>query len=458
MGYYHNPSTPSVPFFFIPIGSLMGLTFSLPRENAYSWSEIMTMVTAIIMGLIHYIIIARFKRILFVHFYFMFVGCTLMCVAGFIISFGSISWSLIRPGDIDEIVFGAIIGGIGSSAVYISGLTYIHVRTSSYRYRLQKVGLCHLCLMLGLIAPVYEFGLDVDNADLRVFSKYMYFFSLANIGLLAGNELCQWRRVYDYKACREAELQAANEAGDEFEALVNRPRDRDGLPKQRQQQYLLEVLTIGSKFVFGFLFNRSLRIYATLAQLTLTSGFNSFFIKYLTVAFGTVFGLFVSTQLPTVKHYFRCALFGLVLSAVLAAVSLSLEALRAAAFFYLLMYLLFGVGLFVSDFAIMEVSSLKRHELYLSIGLVLEKIPIIISTYLGDHSNLTLLYVYTAQLALMGVLVAVLAKKYPGTLGRTQVQVQYLILYGLDTRPKEPIITKAELQKLSEEADREVVV
>lgn len=442
----------------MPCGSLMGLTFSLPREHPYSWSEIMTMLTALVMGGIHYLIIARYKRILFVHFYFMLVGCSLLCIAGFIISFAHIRWSLLKPSDVDEMVLGTIIGGIGSSMVYISGITYIHIRTSSYRYRLQKIGLCHLFLIIGLIAPVYEFGLDVDNADLKIFSKYMYFVSLANICTILANELCQIFKIYDYKRCREAELQAANEAGDEFESLVNRPTERDGLLKQRQQQYLLEVLTIGSKFVFGFLFNRSFRIYATLAQLTMTNGFNSFFIKYLAVFFGITFGLFVTTQLPTIKHYFRCALFGIIISAFLAALTLGLEAMRGAAFFYLTMYLMFGVGLFVPDFAIMEVSSLKRYELYLSIGVVLEKIPIIISTYLGDHSNITLLYVYTAQLVLMGALVAVMAKKYPVTLGRTQVGVQYLILYGLDTRPTEPIITKAELQRLSEEADREAMM
>lgn len=157
----------------MPCGSLMGLTFSLPRENAYSWSEIMTMFTALVMGGVHYLIIARCKRIVFVHFYFMLAGCSLMCIAGFIISFGHIRWSFLKEGDIDEVVFGAIIGGIGSSMVYISGLIYIHIRTSSYRYRLQKVGLCHLFLMVGLIMPVYEFGLDVDNADLKIFSKYV---------------------------------------------------------------------------------------------------------------------------------------------------------------------------------------------------------------------------------------------------------------------------------------------
>lgn len=117
----------------MPIGSLMGLTFSLPRENTYSWSEITSMLTAIVMGYVHYLIIARYKRIFFLHFYFMLAGCGLMCIAGFIISYGHLEWSMIGRGDIDEIVFGAIIGGIGSSIVYISGLTYIHVRTNSYR-------------------------------------------------------------------------------------------------------------------------------------------------------------------------------------------------------------------------------------------------------------------------------------------------------------------------------------
>lgn len=91
------------------------------------------MVTAIGMGFLHYLIIARFKKILFVHFYFMLVGCCLLAVGGFIMSFASFSLSLLRKGDFDEIVLGAIIGGIGSSVVYISGLTYIHIRTSSYR-------------------------------------------------------------------------------------------------------------------------------------------------------------------------------------------------------------------------------------------------------------------------------------------------------------------------------------
>lgn len=304
--------------------------------------------------------------------------------------------------------------------------------------------------------PVYQFGLDVDHADLRIFSKYIYFLSLLNIVIIASNEMGQLFKFYDYKCCREAELQAANEVGDEFESLVNRPRDRDGLKKQRQQQYLLEVFTVGSKFVFGFLFNRSLRIYATLAQLTLTNDFNSFFIKYLTILFGCVFGLFVSTQLPTIRYYFRTTLFGIVISAVAAAISLALDTLHTAAFFYLCMYLMFGSALFVSDFAIMEVSSLKRYELYLSIGLVLEKIPIIISTFLGDHTNITLLYVYTAQLAVMGVLCLLMSKKYPVTLGRTQVGVQYLILYGLDQRPKEPIVTREELKMISAQTEREM--
>lgn len=308
-------------------------------------------------------------------------------------------------------------------------------------------------MIVGLIFPVYEFGLDVDDADLKIFSKYLYFLGLLSLCLLLANEMCQWFQLYDYKACREAELQAANEAADEFEALLNRPQEKDNLKKQRQSQYLLEVLAVGSKFVFGFMFNRSFRIYTTLAQLTLTNEFNSFFIKYLTLLFGTVFGLFVSTQLPTIKHFFRCSLLGIVLTASAAAVALALDSLRATAFFYLVMYLLFGVALFFSDFAILEVSSLKRHQLYLSLGLVLEKVPVILSTYLGDHMNRTLLYVYTGQLALMGLLVVILAKKYPDTLGRTQVGVQYQILYGLDTRPQEAIITREEFQTLSAEAD-----
>lgn len=433
----------------------MGLTFSLPRENAYSWSEIMTMFTAIVQGIIHYIIIAKVKRILFVHFYLMFIGCSLLCAAGFIISFGKISWSLMSKGDIDEIVFGAVIGGIGSSMVYISGLTYIHIRTSSYKYRLQKVGLCHLFLVLGLVAPVYEYGLDVDHSDLKIFSKYIYFMSIANLVMIVFNEISHTVGLYNYKCCREAELQAANLVGDEFHSLIERPAEKDGLVKRRQQQYLLEVMTVGSKFVFGFLFNRSFRIYATMAQLTLTNDFNSYFIKYLTIFFGTTFGLFVSTQLPTVKYYFRCCLFGIMISASLAAICLHFETLKAAAFFFLIMYLMFGVGLFVPDFAIMEVSSLRRYELYLSLGQVLDKIPIIISTYLGDHSNKALYYVYTGQLALMALLIAVISKKYPVTLGRTQVGVQYLILYGMDTRPVDAIITREDLQVISAQADKE---
>lgn len=118
----------------MPIGSLMGLTFSLPRENAYSWSEITSMMTAIAMGLIHYFIIARFKKVLFVHFYFMFVGCLLLCGGGFVISYCRFSLSIARNNDFDEVVCGTVMGGIGSSIIYISGLTYIHFRTSSYRY------------------------------------------------------------------------------------------------------------------------------------------------------------------------------------------------------------------------------------------------------------------------------------------------------------------------------------
>lgn len=123
-----------VPFLFMPIGSLMGLTFSLPRQNAYSWSEITSVLTAIVIGLSSYFMIGQFKRILFLHFYALIFGSSLLCIAGFIISFGSIRWSLIRPGDIDEVVFGSVIGGIGSSVVYVAGLAYIHIRTSSSRY------------------------------------------------------------------------------------------------------------------------------------------------------------------------------------------------------------------------------------------------------------------------------------------------------------------------------------
>lgn len=213
---------------------------------------------------------------------------------------------------------------------------------------------------------------------------------------------------------------------------------------------------MGSKFLFGFLFNRTFRIYATFATLTLTHEFNSFFIKYLTIFFGTVFGLLVSTQLPTIRYLLSTCLIGIVFSATFGAVALALDSPRPAAFLYLLMYLLFGVSIFLSDFAILEVSNIRRHALYLSIGVVLEKLPIVISTYVGDHSNITLLYVYTGQLALMGILVAIMAKKYPDTLGRTQVQVQYLVLYGLDLRPVKPQISKEDMKRIKEEVDLEM--
>lgn len=413
------------------------MSFVVARTLVYSWPQISMAVSAVLCGafLVH---LRKWGRcVIFCHYYMMLLGTLCTFTAGFIFWTQNFDWDIGNDDHLNLFTCGCIIGGIGCGLIYVPGLSYLHIRTESM-YRLQKVGWCYVIMVLGTLFPMYQFGLQMPERNLHMFSHYIMYGSVFNVVLFLLNEVLHLVAVYNYKRCLDPVLALGDAAADNFEGILTAPKRADVKLASRNRQYTPVLVMMVASTVFGYVMNRSFRMQATLTQLTLVNAFNSFFIKYSMLVVGALIGMAIMATLPTIKYCYGVALYCLTLSTLMMTMGIYTEALQSAAIAFLVLYTLAGLVMFVPDFAIMETASLRKYELALGVSVLFQKIPGVVSTYVGNYMHVSKLYIYAGQLLCICVALGTLViLRYPDTLKRSQIEVQYMMMYNMDLKPEQ---------------------
>ncbi|XP_059620001.1 uncharacterized protein LOC132263982 [Phlebotomus argentipes] len=376
------------------------------------------------------------KKVRFVHFYLLALG-DIFFIANAVYFY----WS-----EYLESVKGLYFGGVGHGIIYTTGLSYMHFRLASNEFRIFKIGLCHIVYLIGIVSTVH--GVELISVDLeKIFTKVRHMIlSSATIGfmLLLINETLHAGGLFDYKMCRDEELNAANEKGDLFQSALafspfprtdgNAPaHDNTREPNQRRQTFLTllmifskikNYMTYHAVFVAFFVFFSEDFFRA-----------RSYFAMHYLVLLGAITGLCISLKLNTKTIYIVSAIC--VSICVLILMIFKLTAVILFGLYSLpiiLMYFHLGLSYFIPDCAIMEMANIKCTEASLALGYMAETIPHLITiatmkcskfSHFDSFWHSTVIFI-----VILTLLCVMIIKWIPKTWSLSILEIQHLVLYG----------------------------
>lgn len=321
--------------------------------------------------------------------------------------------------------------------VYISGISYIFVRTKVHKHRTQRVALCHLSLAIGLVASVHYFSNHaIFLHALILFGYFITYSSATGLALVLLNELLHGLRVYNYKKCLDPEFNEANDKGDNFKSALVPSVNHPLPPPKICKQWALTMTMILSRGLNGFMFNNIFLILTIVTQSSLIWSGNLYFISKYFILGGLIVGI-VSTLSIQIKFVFASSLVLQGIAILVAAICIHGNSPEAGAVFLWLFYLTAAVGYFVPDVAIMETSNLMVHEMNLVLGLLMEQLPIAITIYVVNVFSLTPGYLRIAMwlnvgffLGIIVLLLIPILLAYPNTYQKSVLAIQNLIQYN----------------------------
>lgn len=331
------------------------------------------------------------------------------------------------------------MGGLGFGMVYVAGMAYTFVRTRSPRHRTQRVALCHLCLATGMAASVHYFARWAHLIHLpHLFGHFIAYSAGITLLLVAGNEVLHVFDVYDYKRCLNADLCAANLRADRFDAAL-KPCTPDAVPvKKRDQQAGLVAVMVLAKVVNGFVYNNVLMVYTIISQAHLLQRwFGHYHIIHYCILAGIGCGIVASMMAP-IKYVYVVSL-GSAGSLILAAsiAYCNVNSYEVAAVLFWLFYVAAGIGAFIPDTGLMEVSHVMTYELGLTMGVIVEQIPITVGITVTNRQfsaiiqSSRLLWINAGvYVGLACVVVVLIVLSYPDTYRKSIIANQRLILFG----------------------------
>lgn len=313
-------------------------------------------------------------------------------------------------------------------------MTYLHVRTSTYKHRVAKIGLAHLSMAIGAVSSVahsaqflrWQFGFTV-------FGYFLIYSSASVLGFFLINELLHGLGVYNYKMCLDQQLRNADEKKDRWTSAIV----MNGYKGNRTKQFTLTITAILSKLTSSFVHNNVFILMTIVSQSTFL---NSWGIKPSILHFlflgGVVFGIIISLS-TKIKTMYPTVLILQCISLTVAAICWGSRSYQTAAIFFWIFFLVGSIGVFLPDVAIMEVSNPKFCELNLFVGFFVEQIPIVVSIYFVREELFKVIYdtevLWTNVGICIGVsvvLVILYFSLYPNSHGLKVLQVQRMILFN----------------------------
>lgn len=332
------------------------------------------------------------------------------------------------------------MGGIGHGIVYISGLAYIHVRTTSRKHRVARLGLCHLGIAIGLTSTASYMSTLWGWTYLYYLHGHFIAWSAASaLVLFLTNELLHGLGAYNYKKCLDSQLYEADQRKDRLWRAL---QQTNGGVSQRNwgKQLELSLLAIVSKVMSGFFYNNIFIILTIIAQQNITRDpFLNTILHYFMLA-GVLLGIIVSLS-AKIRVLFPMSLILSAITLVIAAACFTTQSYTAAAIFFWLFFLVAGMGVFMPDVTILEVSNPNFTEINLFLGFFIEQIPLVVSIYFVREELFNV--IYDAEIlwtnvgicAGFAVVIAIwLIFRYPNTFHLRVLEIQKLILFNETAR------------------------
>ncbi|XP_055681635.1 uncharacterized protein LOC129789043 [Lutzomyia longipalpis] len=449
-----------LPEFFVSLcffqcGAWMGFMIYLSPyhyETVLVGPQICGMVMAGLAGIILTLVKHMYGRIRFIHMLLIGLGTLSLLGSGlaFIIEY-------------QDPTVGLFFGGMGHGMVFVTGLCYIHFRSKDDGFRVIRTGFCHLVHLGGLMIFVHTTSqyvyLQTSASRNVVVYRAGWIITAGSIGALGAlvlNEILHCMGMYNYKKCRDTFLEDANDISDHFKSTLGF-NDPDSVTQQpnNRRQFLLSVLALCLK-ITNITFNYHIFIYFTLAttQYLLTEPYESLFahmyhyIKYYFGLLGLIIGLIASCFL-SYKLIFMKSL-GATFLAILIGVSLfTTEHTGMAGISFWLMYFSLGIGLFIPDVAIMEVSNIRLTELFLAKGYIVENTVLNIILFIFQRHTYMLFGERTLMaigwnsggpfVALFLLILILFIVFWPQTFRRGLITIQYIVLYDREDKPAVPV-------------------
>ncbi|XP_055710321.1 uncharacterized protein LOC129806036 [Phlebotomus papatasi] len=433
-----------VSLMFYTCGAWMALnTFTLGEiyDTVILWPEFVGIISACLVAMVLYAARVIKKKIVFLHFYLLACGATLLVVCGV--------FCVISDQNPTVALY---LGAIGHGAIYIAGLCYIHFRASSRRAF--RISLCHFVYIVGYTTTVH--GIFIYDELIYTVGNFILYSAVSAVALFLINELLHGLGVYDYKRCLDSELHLANEKKDGFHSALdpqtpNGPADSNYwatklnvepivfTPPKKRRTPQQNVLTLG--FVLGKIKNAMVFLWVLSTFAILTTAYIGNGLEFVYLYFllgGVIFGCVISLTVNA-KHLYIVFTLGFSICLLTASSLFSVENYDQSAVFFWLSFFFLGFGYFTLDIGILDVTNLQFTEVSLAGGYFIQYFLIALTKFghwtYGDEllNAKTLLWSYTGSfIGVSMILLIVIAVLYPKTLNLSLLDIQYAILYDED--------------------------
>ncbi|XP_055689795.1 uncharacterized protein LOC129793651 [Lutzomyia longipalpis] len=429
---------------FFHCGVWQSLTIYLPSQ-LFGINQFMPQILGIIASLGVSIIFFSFKihskKIRFVHFALLGIGNIFFVINGCYFALDHL-----------ESIKGLYFGGVGHGITYITGLSYMHFRLATNEFRIFKLGLCHVVYLIGIVSTVH--GIELMSADLeKIFTQVHPMITCPasiNFFTLLINEVLHAGGLFDYKMCRDEEVNAANEKGTLLTAAlefspVPKAEGRNFTQTTLQQEAALQQPNIKRQvFLTMLMIFAKLKNYMA-SHLIFINFFvffsedffqvRSYFVMHYLILSGAIAGIFITLKGNMRSIYVVSAIC--VCICVLVVMIFKLTSVFLVGLYSLpiiLLYFHLGVSYFIPDCSIMEVSSLKCTELSLAGGYVAEGIShmITIATIKCSEFNQHESFWHSSVIfvAILSAVCAMMFKWLPKTWCLSILDVQHLVLFN----------------------------
>lgn len=362
---------------------------------------------------------------------------------------------------------GIYLGAIAYGIIFISGLNYIYLRANS-KSRAFKLSLCHLWFLLGICISwtivnqnFYSWS-QFSERNIFVGSFIVGFTIL--IGIFIGlNEFLQTQRNFNYKMSLDKDVNRESEDKEIFELkpieLTEAKSNYDKLSEDNseydndawspEKQICSSILLIFTKIRGMFLFYWP---FVLLSVLLTAINFNSetssvtYWLAMMGALFSTILLLFISTK---VMFIVSSTIQILLLIGLTISFTTEIFPFEASQILLWFVFFAFGFGYSTPDILILDSASLKYSELFLTLGLAIELIPLGLIQYFQLIDYITIdtdmIIPHTIPFAVILVILCfITAFLTPNNFNKTILQIRNR-LNGFDTKAKE---IKAEPYKI----------
>lgn len=449
----------SVALSFYPCGSFLSFLLhsyttidKTLRDYSFIWALGFAAIGAFVAALILTISRAVAKRIVWLHYYLLAIGGTLMLLSGIVLVTGDfndygeyLSTHVIRPLSpnvcIDTVALfvdytsSTVLGGLGYGLIYVSGMAFIHVRTNSYKHRVARLGLCHLAIAIGMVSSVsYMSKYFGYTKYYRVFGWFLVYSCSSVLACFLLNELLHALGALNYKRSLDPQIVQADEKKDRWHSALSLAQMKGNAEKQ----FFLTIMTLASKFLNGFQ-NNNVFLFISLTMQSYYVGAKriQWAVPHYFLLGGVILGMIISLNVKLKRHYSTMTL--LKTACLLAATILAVgqRQTHISGVLYWLFFLFGSATIFLPDAALMEVSNVKIFEFNLALGFFLEQIPIVVSIYFIREEfwhvvfDMEILWVNVGLcVGISVVLASWFSLYYPNTFHLKVLQVQRLVRFN----------------------------